>query len=95
MNRHLSILLQVGLDPLKVAVQHLKDLPYNANDDVLRATSMEMVATLKVGLATLDVLACLWFGSHASTLYACCIWSLWHGLRMPCASACMGCYITV
>lgn len=34
-------------DPLKVAVQHLKDETYNANDDVLKATTMELVSTLK------------------------------------------------
>ena len=38
---------QVGKNPLKVAVEHLKDQPYDPNDDVLKATAMELVSTLK------------------------------------------------
>jgi len=30
---------QTSNDPLKVAVQHLKDETYNANDDVLKVTA--------------------------------------------------------
>jgi len=44
-------MLQVQKRPLKVAVEHLKDLPYNPNDDILKATNMELVATLKDLLA--------------------------------------------
>ncbi len=33
--------------PLKVAVQHLKDEPYDSDDDVLKATVMEIVQTMK------------------------------------------------
>lgn len=44
-------LLQVQKRPLKVAVEHLKDLPYNTNDDIVKATNMELVATLKDLLA--------------------------------------------
>jgi Lon-like ATP-dependent protease len=39
--------LQVGDDPLKVAVEHLRDQPYNPNDDHLKATTLEIVSTLK------------------------------------------------
>ena len=34
-------------DPLKVAVEHLRDQPYNPNDDHLKATTLEIVSTLK------------------------------------------------
>lgn len=39
--------LQVSKDPLKVAVEHLKDQPYDASEDVIKATAMELVSTLK------------------------------------------------
>ena len=32
-------------------MEHLKDLPYNTNDDIVKATNMELVATLKDLLA--------------------------------------------
>lgn len=32
-------------------MEHLKDLPYNTNDDTVKATNMELVATLKDLLA--------------------------------------------
>eukprot|EP00887_Chlorella_sp_A99_P003851 scaffold11.g3851.t1 len=34
-------------DPLRVGVLHLKDEPYNPHDDTLKATTMEMISTLK------------------------------------------------
>eukprot|EP01026_Neomeris_dumetosa_P047093 TRINITY_DN4033_c0_g1_i13.p1 TRINITY_DN4033_c0_g1~~TRINITY_DN4033_c0_g1_i13.p1 ORF type:complete len:825 (-),score=184.39 TRINITY_DN4033_c0_g1_i13:307-2781(-) len=37
----------VQSDPLKVSVTHLKDLPYHKDDDVVKATSMEVVSTIK------------------------------------------------
>jgi len=40
--------MQVNNDPLRVAVEHQRDEPYNANDDTLKATTLEIVATLKV-----------------------------------------------
>ena len=39
--------LQVDPSPLKVAVQHLRDEPYDSDDDVLKATVMEIVQTMK------------------------------------------------
>ena len=39
--------VQVSDDPLKVAVEHLRDQPYNPNDDHLKATTLEIVSTLK------------------------------------------------
>lgn len=42
---------QVSTRPLKVAVEHLKDLPYSSGDDVVRATYMEVVHTVKDLLA--------------------------------------------
>ena len=41
-------LAQVASDPLRVAVEHLRDAPYDAADDQLRAITLEIVATLKV-----------------------------------------------
>ncbi|PSC68558.1 Lon protease mitochondrial [Micractinium conductrix] len=41
---------QTGLverDPLRVGITHLKEQPYNAHDDMLRATTMEIISTLK------------------------------------------------
>ena len=45
------LVLQVSSRPLKVAVEHLKDLPYSSSDDIVKATYMEVVATLKDLLA--------------------------------------------
>lgn len=50
-HRRLKRTKQVQKRPLKVAVEHLKDLPYNTNDDIVKATNMELVATLKDLLA--------------------------------------------
>lgn len=36
-----------SVDPLRLAVKHLRDETYNSNDDLLKATSMEMISTLK------------------------------------------------
>ena len=43
--------LQVQKRPLKVAVEHLKDLPYSSSDDIVKATYMELVSSLKELLA--------------------------------------------
>lgn len=34
-------------DPLRCSVQHIKDEPYDKNDDMLKATTMELISTLK------------------------------------------------
>lgn len=34
-------------DPLRLSVLHLRDAPYDPNDDMLKATTMEMISTLK------------------------------------------------
>ena len=39
----------MAADPLRVVVEHLRDAPYDAADDQLRAITLEIVATLKVG----------------------------------------------
>ena len=44
-------MLQVQKRPLKVAVEHLKDLPYSSGDDIVKATYMELVSSLKDLLA--------------------------------------------
>ncbi|CAL8462062.1 g1593 [Coccomyxa elongata] len=46
-HRRLKRLHKVSDDPLKVAVEHLRDQPYNPNDDHLKATTLEIVSTLK------------------------------------------------
>lgn len=38
---------QVHDSPLKVAVKHLRDEPYDPSDDTLKATTLEIVSTLK------------------------------------------------
>lgn len=43
--------MQIQKRPLKVAVEHLKDLPYNSDEDLVKATYMEVVSTLKDLLA--------------------------------------------
>lgn len=50
-HRRLKRTKQVQKRPLKVAVEHLKDLPYNSSDDIVKATYMELVSTLKDLLA--------------------------------------------
>ncbi|KAI3803917.1 hypothetical protein L1987_32082 [Smallanthus sonchifolius] len=42
----------VSEDPLTVKVDHLKDSPYNKDDDVIKATSFEVISTLKDVLKT-------------------------------------------
>ena len=37
----------LSVDPLRYTVVHLKDEPYNVNDDMLKATTMELISTLK------------------------------------------------
>ncbi len=39
--------VQVHDSPLKVAVEHLRDQPYNPSEDHLKATTLEIVSTLK------------------------------------------------
>ncbi len=39
-------MLQLGKDPLRVSVSHLKDEHY-PNEDITKATSMEIVNTMK------------------------------------------------
>ena len=43
----LGTALQVHDSPLKVAVEHLRDQPYNPSEDNLKATTLEIVSTLK------------------------------------------------
>ncbi|CAL2237610.1 unnamed protein product [Prunus armeniaca] len=42
----------VDEDPLTVKVDHLKDKPYNKDDDVIKATSFEVISTLRDVLKT-------------------------------------------
>ncbi|KAL7174208.1 hypothetical protein ACSBR2_033462 [Camellia fascicularis] len=45
--RRLRIIEVVSEDPLTVKVDHLKDKPYNKDDDVIKATSFEVISTLR------------------------------------------------
>ncbi|KAA8536742.1 hypothetical protein F0562_029220 [Nyssa sinensis] len=48
----LRITEMVSEDPLMVKVDHLKDKPYNKDDDVIKATSFEVISTLSDILKT-------------------------------------------
>uniref|UniRef100_A0A5B7ADI8 Lon protease homolog, mitochondrial n=1 Tax=Davidia involucrata TaxID=16924 RepID=A0A5B7ADI8_DAVIN len=50
--RRLQITEMVSEDPLTVKIDHLKDKPYNTDDDVIRATSFEVISTLRDVLKT-------------------------------------------
>ncbi|GJU98216.1 lon protease homolog 1, mitochondrial [Tanacetum coccineum] len=51
-HRRLRITEMVSEEPLTVQVDHLKDSPYNKDDDVIKATSFEVITTLKDVLKT-------------------------------------------
>ncbi|KAK7269426.1 hypothetical protein RIF29_22152 [Crotalaria pallida] len=51
-HRRLRITEMVSEDPLTVKVDHLKDKAYNKDDDVLKATSSEVISTLRDVLKT-------------------------------------------
>ncbi|ONI20882.1 hypothetical protein PRUPE_2G038600 [Prunus persica] len=51
-HRRLRITEMVDEDPLTVKVDHLKDKPYNKDDDVIKATSFEVISTLRDVLKT-------------------------------------------
>ncbi|KAD2393015.1 hypothetical protein E3N88_39992 [Mikania micrantha] len=51
-HRRLRITELVSEDPLTVKVDHLKDSPYNKDDDVIKATSFEVITTLRDVLKT-------------------------------------------
>lgn len=61
-HRRLRITEMVSEDPLTVKVDHLKDKPYNKDDDVIKATSFEVISTLRDVLKT----SSLW-RDHVST----------------------------
>jgi Lon-like ATP-dependent protease len=51
-HRRLRITEMVSEDPLTVQVDHLKEKPYNKDDDVIKATSFEVISTLRDVLKT-------------------------------------------
>ncbi|CAN0897254.1 Lon protease homolog, mitochondrial [Linum grandiflorum] len=59
-HRRLRITEMASEDPLTVKVDHIKDKPYNKDDDVIKATSFEVISTLR------DVLksSSLWRDHH-------------------------------
>ncbi|CAI9287216.1 unnamed protein product [Lactuca saligna] len=61
-HRRLRITEMVSEDPLTVQVDHIKDLPYSKDDDVIKATSFEVISTLRDVLKT----SSLW-RDHAQT----------------------------
>ncbi|XP_028779481.1 lon protease homolog 1, mitochondrial [Neltuma alba] len=51
-HRRLRITEMVSEDPLTVKVDHLKDKPYDKDDDMIKATSFEVISTLRDVLKT-------------------------------------------
>ncbi|KAE9618927.1 hypothetical protein Lal_00047586 [Lupinus albus] len=51
-HRRLRIAEMVSEDPLTVKVDHLKDKAYNKDDDIIKATSSEVISTLRDVLKT-------------------------------------------
>ncbi|XAR52688.1 Endopeptidase La [Bertholletia excelsa] len=51
-HRRLRITELVSEDPLTVKVDHLKDKPYDKDDDVIKATSFEVISTVRDVLKT-------------------------------------------
>ncbi|GKV31963.1 hypothetical protein SLEP1_g40611 [Rubroshorea leprosula] len=51
-HRRLRITEMVSEEPLTVKVDHLKEKPYNKDDDVIKATSFEVISTLRDVLKT-------------------------------------------
>ncbi|XVE63123.1 hypothetical protein DITRI_Ditri06bG0174600 [Diplodiscus trichospermus] len=51
-HRRLRITEMVSEDPLTVKVDHLKEKPYDKDDDVIKATSFEVISTLRDVLKT-------------------------------------------
>ncbi|TYI70792.1 hypothetical protein E1A91_D08G247100v1 [Gossypium mustelinum] len=51
-HRRLRITEMVSEDPLTVKVDHLKEKPYNKDDDFIKATSFEVISTLRDVLKT-------------------------------------------
>ncbi|XP_044499761.1 lon protease homolog, mitochondrial-like isoform X2 [Mangifera indica] len=51
-HRRLRITELVSEDPLTVKVDHLKDKPYDKDDDIIKATSFEVISTLRDVLKT-------------------------------------------
>ncbi|KAF7817969.1 lon protease-like protein 1, mitochondrial [Senna tora] len=51
-HRRLRITEMVSEDPLTVKVDHLKDKPYDKDDDIIKATSFEVISTLRDVLKT-------------------------------------------
>lgn len=51
-HRRLRITEMVSEDPLTVKVDHLKDKAYNKDDDIIKATSFEVISTLRDVLKT-------------------------------------------
>lgn len=51
-HRRLRVTEMVSEEPLTVKVDHLKDKPYDKDDDVIKATSFEVISTLRDVLKT-------------------------------------------
>lgn len=70
--------LQVHDSPLKVAVEHLRDQPYNPSEDNLKATTLEIVSTLKELLhlhPLYNEQLRSFAGVHADTMLPCHSWA--------------------
>ncbi|CAH9087478.1 unnamed protein product [Cuscuta europaea] len=51
-HRRIQITEMVSEEPLTVKINHLKEKPYNKDDDVIKATSFEVISTLRDVLKT-------------------------------------------
>ncbi|ESQ49481.1 hypothetical protein EUTSA_v100220931mg, partial [Eutrema salsugineum] len=74
--RRLRITEMVSKDPLSVKVDHLKDEPYDKDDDVIKATYFEVMSTLRDVLKTTT----LWRDQVQKYTQACSL-HIWHCLR--------------
>ncbi|CAL1407674.1 unnamed protein product [Linum trigynum] len=54
-HRRLRITEMVSEEPLTVKVDHIKDKPYNKDDDVVKATSFEVISTLRDVLKSISL----------------------------------------
>ncbi|CAL9219764.1 unnamed protein product [Arabidopsis halleri] len=76
-HRRLRITEMVSEDPLTVKVDHLKDKPYDKDDDVLKATYYQVMSTLRDVLKTTS----LWRDQVRTYTQACSL-HIWYCLRI-------------
>ncbi|XP_019092470.1 PREDICTED: lon protease homolog 4, chloroplastic/mitochondrial-like [Camelina sativa] len=75
-HRRLKITEMVSEDPLTVKVDHVKDEPYDKDNDLIKATYFEVMSTLRDVLRTTS----LWRDQVRTYTQACSLY-IWHCLR--------------